>query len=352
MSLKTGLCLLGLLCELTGTVSADDWNVTTQGAMFYTDDAALFSATRRLTLDGDPTQPALDNRLTGQGADGVFEPLARVSRSYQSAYGTSTLSAQGQAFLYFNETRYNQGSLLLEARQDFSPKTALLLRYFLVPNMYLGENIVRVPGMAEGEEAHHGATHPEPDEGSDLELASERLTSQLGSIRVEQAVADNLTLRLLGRFGTRRYTEKFAHRDLNLWTFGPHLEWRFAEIAKLTVGYHFERGTAEGGSSPELADDVSYNNNYASTELEIELPHDLSLISAVHFERNDWNSAIVGDERFGAFETVWQGEALLVYRATESVRLFGGVQHSSRSENVSSNSILNTNVALGVKTTF
>ena len=352
MTFKAPFCRIALLACCLGPAHADDWNITGQGALFYTDDAALFSATRRLTLDGDPTQPALDNRLTGQGADGVFEPLARVGRSFSSAYGTSTLSAQGQAFLYFNQTRYNQGSLLLEARQDFSPKTALLFRYFLVPNMYLGENIVRVPGMAEGEAAHHGHAQPEADEESSLELASERLTSQLGSIRVEQALADKLTLRLLGRFGTRRYTEKFAHRDLNLWTLGPHLEWRFAEIAKLTVGYHFERGTAEGGSAPELADDVSYNNNYASTELEIELPHDLSLISAVHFERNDWNSSIVGDERFGAFETVWQGEALLVYRATESIRLFGGVQHSSRSENVSSTSILNTNVALGVKTTF
>ena len=30
----------------------DHWKVTTHGTMFYTDDVAIFPATRRLTLDG------------------------------------------------------------------------------------------------------------------------------------------------------------------------------------------------------------------------------------------------------------------------------------------------------------
>ena len=50
--------------------------------MFYTDDVGVFSATRRLTLDGDPTQPALDDRSTGQGSDAVFESMLDVARSF------------------------------------------------------------------------------------------------------------------------------------------------------------------------------------------------------------------------------------------------------------------------------
>jgi hypothetical protein len=37
---------------------------------------------------------------------------------------------------------------------------------------------------------------------------------------------------------------------------------------------------------------------------------------------------------------------------TESSKLYGGVQHSRRSENVSSGSIMNTNVAVGLQATF
>jgi hypothetical protein len=47
-----------------------------------------------------------------------------------------------------------------------------------------------------------------------------------------------------------------------------------------------------------------------------------------------------------------QGEALLIYRMTESSKLYVGVQHSRRSENVSSGSIMNTHVAMGLQATF
>jgi len=327
---------------------SDHWKATTHGTMFYTDDVAIFSATRRLTLDGDPTQPALDNRLTGQGADGVFEPMVNLARSFNSTYGTSTFDVQGQGFVFFNKTNYNQGTFRFQATQDFSPKTSLVFRYYIAPDMYLGENEVRMPHAASEGEAmglHEGTEEP-------VDLAAERVTSQIGSLRMTQAIMEDLNLRLLGRFGTRRYADKFAQRNLNLWTLGPHLEWHVAEPVKLLVGYHFERGTAQGQEQPELADDVSYNNNYASTELEIELPEELSLIAGLHYERNRWTSSIEADERYGAIETVWQGEALMIYRMTESSKLYGGVQHSRRSENVSSGSVLNTNVAIGLQASF
>jgi len=345
-TLRWRACTVGVLMALGLPAVADDWTVTTHGTLFYTDDVAIFSATRRLSLDGDPTQPALDKRLTGQGADGVFEPMLNVARSLTSNYGTSTFDLQGQGFVFFHQTRYNQGTFRLEAKQDFSPKTSVLFRYYIAPDMYLGENEVRVPGF------HGGEGETAEGEAKPVVLAAERVTSQIGSLRVRQTLTDGLDLRLLGRYGTRRYSEEFAERNLDFWTLGPHLEWRILEPVKLILGYHFERGTAEGQDQPLLADDVSYKNNYASAELEFELPLDLSLITGLHFERNDWTSTLVGDERNGAFETIWQGEALLIYRLNEATKLYGGVQHSSRSENVSPDSILNTNAAIGIQARF
>jgi len=316
--------------------------------MFYTDDVGVFSATRRLTLDGDPTQPALDNRLTGQGGDAVFEPMLNVARSFATDYGKTTFDVQGQGFVYFDQSRYSHGTLRFQAQQEFSPKTSLLFRYYYAPALFLGENEVRVPGF-------HGAHESDALQGEGtqpIELAAERVTSQIGTLRVSQELTPGLNLRLLGRYGTRRYNEKFQQRDLNFWTLGPHLEWQLAERVKWIIGYHYERGTANGQNQPLLADDVSYINNYASTELEVELAERFRLITGLHFERNDWTSSLQGDERNGAFETIWQGEVLVVYRMSDETKLYAGVQHSSRSENIRTGSVPNTNVALGVQASF
>lgn len=58
------------LCLSPLTVSAEDgWSFEGQSTLFYTDDVGLFSATRRLSRDGDPTQPAIDSHLTNKGSD-------------------------------------------------------------------------------------------------------------------------------------------------------------------------------------------------------------------------------------------------------------------------------------------
>jgi hypothetical protein len=49
--------------------------------LFYTDDIGLFSTRRRLSRDGDPTQPAIDLKLTVQGSGMAFEPLLTVTQS-------------------------------------------------------------------------------------------------------------------------------------------------------------------------------------------------------------------------------------------------------------------------------
>src|SRR5215475_14926397 len=85
----------------------EGWSFEGRGILFYTDDVGEFSATRRLSRDGDPTQPALDNRLTNQGSDVVFEPQLDVARSFINRYGTTTVDVRGQGFIFTDNQRFN-----------------------------------------------------------------------------------------------------------------------------------------------------------------------------------------------------------------------------------------------------
>ena len=73
--------------------------------LFYTDDAALFSAPRRLNLHGDPTQPVIDTELSGKGSDMVFEPHLDVTKSFASRLGRNDLLVRSQAFVYAVRSR-------------------------------------------------------------------------------------------------------------------------------------------------------------------------------------------------------------------------------------------------------
>ena len=320
------------LAAAVPTTAFAEWSVTTRGTLFYTDDVGIFSATRRLTRDADPTQPALDSRLTGQGSDGVFEPMLKVSNSLASRYGTTTLDLRGDGFVFFDHTQYSNGTLLFQGQQAFTPETKVLLRYYYNPDLFLGDN----------EERRSGS----------FLIAPERVSSQIGSLRIDQEVTEGLELRLLGRYGTRRYNQPYQQRDTNFWTIGPHLEWKLLPAVTLGLAYHYERGLADGRHQPEYEDDVSYANQYASADLDFELSEDFSLTAGFHYEHNDWLSRLEGDERNGANENVYQGEMLLVYRISEKTRAYTGVQHSSRKESFEVEGIKNTNVGLGVQTQF
>ena len=328
IGLWSGLLALSLLAS----PAQAEWTVRGTGILFWTDDIGIFSATRRLSRDGDPTQPALDTRLTDKGSSVVFEPQLNISTSIQNRLGTLQLSALGQGFIFTEDARFNQGMLRLQAVQSLTSSTRLRVRYEYVPDQFLGDN----------EDRHPGQTG----------LVEERLTSNIWSARLEHNVTPDLEVKLLGRFGMRRYNEAFAERDLNFWTIGPHLDWRITPRVKLGLGYHYERGLADGRNQPELEDDVSYINHYVTGDLDIELMTRLSLLLAVHYERNNWTSQLVGDERNGAHETVFQGEAILVYEVDERVRVFTGVQRSNRKESFEPSAAKNTNVGVGVQATF
>jgi hypothetical protein len=310
----------------------EGWSLEGRGILFYTDDVGLFSATRRLSRDGDPTQPAIDSKLTDQGSDMVFEPLLSVTRSLTNSLGRLDLNVQGQGFIFTENPEFNHGTLRLQATQDLSSATRIQARFSYAPDQFLGDNDERQSGQ--------------------LLLSAEKLTSYIWSTRLIHDVTQDLSVRLLGRYGIRRYNEAFSERNTDFWTIGPHVDWRVAPKIKLGLSYHYERGLAEGRNQPQFEDDTSYINHYLSADVDVELTERLSLLTAVHFEHNIWTSGLAGDERNGAYENVYQSEVILAYRLTDSIEGFGEVQRSSRKESFESSYIKNTNVGIGLSARF
>jgi hypothetical protein len=327
------LAVLASLWLLPRPSSAEEgWSLEGRGIYFYTDDVGLFSATRRLSRDGDPTQPAIDSKLTDKGSDVVFEPLADITRSVTNNLGRLDLNAQGQGFVFTENSQFNHGTLRLQATQDLSSATRVQARFYYAPNQFLGDNEERQSGQRQ--------------------LSAEKLTSYIWSTRLIHDVTPDLSVRLLGRYGMRRYNEAFSERDTDFWTIGPHVDWRVAPKVKLGFSYHYERGLAEGRNQPQFEDDTSYINHYLSADVDIELTERFSLLTAFHYEHNIWTTGIAGDERNGAHEDIYQGEMILAYRVTDSIQAFGGVQRSSRKESFEASSIKNTNVGIGVSARF
>jgi hypothetical protein len=327
------IMLLADLWLLPQPASAEEgWSFEGRGILFYTDDVGLFSATRRLSRDGDPTQPAIDSKLTNEGSDMVFEPLLGVTRSLMNSLGRLDLNIQGQGFVFTENPQFNHGTLRLQGVQSLSPTTRVQARFYYAPDQFLGDNDERQSGQ--------------------LQLTAEKLTSYIWSTRLIHDVTSDLSVKLLGRYGLRRYNESFSERNTDFWTIGPHVDWRVAPKIKIGLSYHYERGLAEGRNQPQFEDDTSYINHYLSADADVELTERLSLLTAVHYEHNIWTSSLVGDERNGAHENVYQGEMILVYRVTDSIQGFAGVQRSSRKESFESSSTKNTNVGLGLSAQF
>ncbi len=316
----------------TATPAVAEVTMQGRGILFYTDDVGIFSATRRLSRDGDPTQPALDSRLTDQGSDVVIEPDLTLATSRVNRWGTLELSGKGQGFIYTDHARFNHGTLRLEALQAFSPETRARLRFYYAPSLFLGDNESRQPGSTG--------------------LAKESVSSYIWSARLERNLTPEVEVRLLTRYGLRRYNQAFEERDTDFWTVGPHFEWRVAPGVKLGLGYHYERGLADGRNQPQLKDDVSYVNHYGSADVEVELTKRVSFATAFHYERNNWTSGIPGDERQGAHENIFQGDAVVYYRVADKARVGLGIQRSSRKESFDPSAVKNTNVGFGIEAAF
>lgn len=306
--------------------------VESRATLFYTDDVALFSATRRLSVHEDPTQPALDTSLTRKGSDMVFEPDLILSKLIASSWGKTVLSVKAQGFIFAVNPRFNQASVGVQAVHSFTPDTAIRLRYYTAPDQLLGDNEERRSGTRSLQEEH--------------------VTSHIGSVRFDQRLSENWEVRILGRVGVRTYNEAFAQRDTTFWTIGPHLDWRLTDRFKLFLGYHYERGLADGRNQPQFEDDTSYVNHYVALGFEAKVAERLEMELGLHFERNNWTSTIVGDERNGGHEKIFQGEMLFKYRLTEQLGLTAAFQRGHRSQSFEHEIVYNTNVSVGATYRF
>ena len=321
------LFLLGI-SSLAGISQAlAEWSVTASGTIFYTDDVALFSATRRSGLDGDPSQPVLDVTRTGRGSDMVFEPGLLIANEITTGLGRTAFSIKPQGFVFAVNPEWSQASVAAEALHSFNPNTALRLRYFVAPDQLLGNSEVR---------------RDEPEL-----FANERVTSHVGYIRLEQRLSDNWEVRLQGRVGKRLYNDSFARRNTTFWTIGPHVYWRAAEHVRLFAGYHYERGMASGRHEFNAEEDASYVHHFFAAGLDAELMPHLELELDFHYERNNWTSGIPEDERNGEHENIFQGSGRLLYQLTDHTALTLYVQRANRRVNVPQTVDHNTNVGVG-----
>ena len=81
-SLKTAF-FIGIM--LVSFKTSADWLANLGNSVHYTDDVALFSVTRRLSLKDDPTQPVVDR--PSQGGDFVYDPSATLEWTGKNTLG-------------------------------------------------------------------------------------------------------------------------------------------------------------------------------------------------------------------------------------------------------------------------
>jgi hypothetical protein len=333
------LLLFILACFLSlPSPTLAEWSFSGESNVFFTDDAALFSATRRLARLQDPTQPVIDHKLADQGNDVVFEPVAQIGKSFSLLGRHTQLAVRGQGFVFADNTRFNHGSLGVQAKHDLTSSTSLILRYFFGPDLFLGKN--EVHPIAEG-----GANPPR--------FKEEEVTTHYwaGGIAQQIAGVDDARVILYGRYGLREYDKPFTQRDTRFWTIGTHVEWPLTHMIGMALGYHYERGLADGRKQVELKDDVSYYNHFVTGELEVELTEQLGLEMALHYEFNGWTTGIEGDERKGEHENIVQGDIAVRYWMTEAFQMTAGFQGAHRKESFE-DGLKNLNAWLGAKLAF
>jgi Putative beta-barrel porin 2 len=328
---NTKKCLAIVVLLLFHAHAKAEWQTKLGINNYFTDDVALFSVTRRLSLKDDPTQPSVDRPQ--QGSDFVFEPSAKIKWTGQNNRGELLVSVDAAGYLFSQKTAYSHGLYEIEISQKLPTDTTIRFEYNWVPNLLLGKN----------EYIHINHVTTEHDE---------QLSSHFWAITVDQQLSQSLTVRLLSRYGLRNYNEPFEHRNTQFWTLGPHIEWQIAPNAELLLGYHYEQGKAKPEQAIGYDDDVSYINHYASVELKLNLLEKLTASFIVDYEKNDFTSQNRSDEHFQAYENLHQGEIELQYELTHEMTVSAGWQHGQRKLNIEPQAIKNNNLWLGVEYTF
>jgi opacity protein-like surface antigen len=324
-----GVIVLGplLLCP---DLSAAEWSAIAGAKTLYTDNVYELSASRRLELAENPSQPiaASLTRLS----DVVWEPSIDVRRTTSSALGSSELSFKADGFLYTNNPIFNHGDYRAQLHQQVASNTWLLLRYRYAPNLFLGPNFERQSGTRL--------------------LTEERVTEHAWRMHVEQKLNDRWTATLVGRYGLRFYNEVFSERDTEFYTIGSSVQLRATSWAALTLDYLYEIGLADGRNEPQFKDDVSYRQHFVSLGTRFRLTEPLSLELTYAYRRKQFTSSVIGDPFRGTMDNLHQGTAEVHYNLSAAARFTVGFQRTQRSSSLAVRDFFNTNTSLALQYRF
>lgn len=330
------ISILLISLSVSNTLQAE-WSGGGDFSVYYTDDVGLFSVTRRLSLEEDPTQPIVDE--PNQGSDAVYDPNVYIGWDTDNSLGEFQMTLDAGGYIFQNHSDYSHGFMQFALAQEFASKTKIKLLYDFIPDLFLGINSVP--------QVEHGTT-----EKGDEHEADERLDNHILTVLLEQEINEHLMLRGLVRYGARLYDQPFSYRDTQFFTIGPHLEWIITPNIELLVGYHFERGYTDANQTVIYQDDVGYINHFASAELKIHLLPELILMAIFDYEHNDYTSPYEDDTHHDGNENVYQGELELIYEVTEAAALKAGWQHGNRKFSYESHSVHNNNVWIGAEYHF
>ena len=310
--------------------AAAEWSVIAGAETIYTDNVYNLSASRRLALSEDPSQPL---RFSfGQLTDVVWKPSLDIKRTMSTSLGTTELSIKGEGFLYTNHDEFNNGDYNLQVRQQVASDAWLLARYRYVPNLLLGPNIERQSG--------------------NLLIAEERVTEHSWRLQYEKSLTERWQAMVLGRFGFRRYNDAFSERDTNYGSLGGRIQFRFVSWAMLTLDYLYERGLAEGRHEPQYKDDVSYRQHFVSVGTRCSLSDRLAIELIYVYRQKYFTSSMVGDVFNGAVDQLYQGTAQILYNLAPQAQLTMEYQRTQRTSNVVSRDFFNNNISLGLQYRF
>ncbi len=309
---------------------AGDWSAITEARVLYTDNVSELSATRRLALSEDPSQPTIVPLKNPQ--DVVWEPSIDVRHKSDTRVGPTEVSVKAAGFIYTDHSIFNHGNYRLQVKQALSPDTSVLLRYRYVPNLFLGPNTERRTGSRLLEE--------------------ERVTSHVWRTQVEHKFTDQWTATLVGRYGLRMFNDVFAQRDTRFWTLGPQVEFAVSPRVTLTVAYLYERGTADGREEIQFRDDVSYRQHFVSIGTTIGLGHGWFLDLGYAYRRKEFTSEIVGDSNRGVIDSTHVGTADLRCQLSAAAAVILEFQRAQRTSTSATRDFFNTNTSLGIQYRF
>jgi len=284
---------------------------------------SIFSASQRLALREDPTQPLLED--TGVGGDVVYEPAVEVIKTLHPSWGKMKLELRTQGYLFTSHTKFNHGTYGAQVTQTLPADFDLRFRYHFGPDQFIGKNRIHRDLRILETQAEN-----KNQENANENLLSERVTTHFGTVELERKVLDSLGLRVLGRYGNRSYNKDFSHRDTDFWTIGTHMAWEIRPGMEFVLGYHYERGLTGGRKRIQFEDDIAYRSNYVSAEMVTHLNEKMRAVLGFDFEHNLFTSRHINEERRNGNEKIYQGDIEARYQLNKNIDLRIGYQHAQR----------------------